>query len=270
MTQEVMQFGDLTKYNTIRRTVHEGKTYYSVVDIIAVLTDSESPSVYWTKLKERENQLLTICQRLKFISQDGRLRLTDAVTQEGALRLVQSVPSPKAEPFKQWLAKVGAERLEENKNPALGVTRAHTRAVANWKKQGMTGEWIKNRMESLSFRNQLTDIFKDAGVTNPREYAIRTNKTHTATFGIDTAKHKELKGLKNENLRDNMVPTELKFMSIAEGLLATLLEDGKSLDTAQEIQKKFSETTRESYEKATGKKLATAQRPRKELNDLLG
>ena len=196
----------------IRQVWHEEDWYYAVADIIEVLTDSKDAKAYWRKLKQREPQLVTICHSLKMIALDGKNRKTDCANREGLFRIIQSVPSPKAEPFKQWLAKVGQERLEEMENPALAVERAAT----YYRNLGYEEEWIQHRLRSKTVRKKLAEEWKKRGVKEGKEYAILTAEIAKGTLGLKPSKHKSLKGLKKEGLRDHMTDLELIFTALGE------------------------------------------------------
>ncbi len=205
----------------IRRKWDEKKEkwYFSVVDIIQTLTDQPSFQLsrnYWkvlkNRLKKEGSEVVTKCNRLKMVAEDGKLRLTDVADTETLLRLIQSVPSPKAEPIKLWLAKVGYERMQETVDPERSVNRARQ----NWQRLGRSEKWIQQRMMSQETRNKLTDYWKDHEVTKQNEYAILTNIIHEEWSDISVKKHKEIKGLKRENLRDHMTEAELIFTALAE------------------------------------------------------
>jgi DNA-damage-inducible protein D len=198
----------------IRREWHEGEWWLSVVDVIEVLIESKDPSDYWTTMKRREKQLPTICRKFKFVAADGKLRPTDCANTEGVLRIIMSVPSPKAEPFKLWLAQVGKERIEEIENPELAIERV--REI--YKAKGYPDEWIERRLQTIEIRKQLTDEWKGRGVKEGQEYAILTAEIAKATFGLTPLEHKEYKGLvkPTENLRDHMSTLELIFTALGE------------------------------------------------------
>ncbi len=194
--------------------------YFSVVDVVAVLTDQPNArhaSTYWAVLKKRLNnegagQLLTNCKQLKMTASDGRKRLTDVADTEQLLRIVQSIPSPKAEPFKLWLAQVGRERIEETIDPELTIERA----LETYLKKGYTREWINQRLQAIQVRKELTDEWDARGVQKGVEYAILTDEISRAWSGMSTRQYKNLKGLKKENLRDNMTTLELVLNMLAE------------------------------------------------------
>ncbi len=190
--------------------------YFSVVDVIAVLTDSVDPTAYWRKLKQRlkaeGNETVTNCHGLKMTAADGKRRLTDVADTEQLLRIIQSIPSPKAEPFKLWLAQVGRERIEETIDPELTIERA----LETYLKKGYTREWINQRLQAIQVRKELTDEWDARGVQKGVEYAILTDEISRAWSGMSTRQYKNLKGLKKENLRDNMTTLELVLNMLAE------------------------------------------------------
>ena len=190
--------------------------WFSVVDVIEVLTDSVDPTAYWRKLKQRlkdeGNETVTICHALKMIAKDGKSRLTDVVNTKDLLRLVQSIPSKKAEPFKMWLAQVGSERLDEIADPQKAIDRA----IATYRDKGYPEEWITQRMMTIKTRKELTAEWQDRGITQEKDYAILTNEMTKAWSGLSVQEYKQLKGLKKENLRDNMTDIELVLNMLAE------------------------------------------------------
>ncbi len=201
----------------IRRTWHNEEWYFAVVDIIAVLTESTKPRDYWYRLKKREKEgsgieLSTICRQLKLESSDGKKYNTECANTEGMFRIIQSIPSPKAEPFKQWLAKVGYERIQEIENPELAAERART----YYRELGYSEDWISKRMQSVEIRGKLTDEWKERGVQEGKEYSILTAEISRATFGKTPSQYKDHKGLKRENLRDHMTDLELIFTMLGE------------------------------------------------------
>ena len=196
----------------IRRLEHEGETWFSVVDIIEILTDSVKPRDYWSVLKKRESQLPTICRQLKLQSSDGKFYKTDCTNSEGVFRIIQSVPSPKAEPFKMWLASLGKQAIDETADPELGFDRLRDL----YKLQGRSEEWIKNRLQTISTRKELTDEWQKRGIQEGREYSILTAVIAKGTFGVTPNEHGKLKGLARQNLRDHMTPLELIFTALGE------------------------------------------------------
>ena len=190
--------------------------YFSIVDVVAVLTDSPNPQTYWRvmkkRLKDEGNETVTNCNALKMTAADGKKRLTDVATTEQLLRIIQSIPSPKAEPFKLWLAEVGRERIEETIDPEQAIDRA----LETYLKKGYTREWINQRLQAIQVRKELTDEWQDRGVKKGVEYAILTDEITRAWSGMTTRQYKKLKGLKKENLRDNMSTTEIILNMLAE------------------------------------------------------
>jgi hypothetical protein len=196
----------------IRRVWHEEEWFFSIVDVIAILTESKDPSDYWTTLKKRDNQLPTICRRLKLLAADGKNRQTDCANMEGMFRIIMAIPSPQAEPFKLWLARVGKERIDEIENPELAAERAR----GYYKAMGYDDAWIEMRLKTIDVRGQLTDEWKGRGVKEGQEYAILTAEISKATFGMTPSEYKDLKDLKKENLRDHMSNLELIFTMLGE------------------------------------------------------
>jgi DNA-damage-inducible protein D len=198
---------------------HNNEWFFSIVDIIEVLTDATQPRTYWAKLKKKikdESQLLPIWQQLKLMSDDGKKYKTDCANTEGVLRIVMAVPSPKAEPFKLWLAKVGQERLEEMEDPEIGFEKTFERLEDLYRAKGYSDEWIERRMRGIEARKRLTDEWKARDVKEGQEYSILTAEIAKGTFGLTPKKHKELKGLDKQNLRDHMTPLELIFTALGE------------------------------------------------------
>jgi hypothetical protein len=217
MPELPVQFED----RAIRRVYDEPTEtwWFSVVDIVQVLTQQSDPTTarkYWNKLKQRlrieGSQLVTDCHQLKLTAEDGKQRLTDVATAETMLRLVQSIPSPKAEPIKLWLAKVGYERMQEMSDPALSLDRARE----TWQQHGRSDRWIQQRMTGQETRNKLTDYWSGHDVKKGEEFAILTNIIHQEWAGLSVKAHKEIKGLKSQNLRDHMSEAELIFTALAE------------------------------------------------------
>ena len=196
----------------IRRTWFKEEWYFSVVDVVEALTDSPSPRQYWGVLKGRENQLLTLCLQLKLPSIDSKYYSTDCANTKNMFRIIQSIPSPKAEPFKQWLAQVGYERVEEIQNPEL----AQKRMKEIYKAKGYSDDWIEKRVRGIAIRDELTDEWKKRDVKEGKEFAILTSEISKATFGMTPNEYKEFKGLKKENLRDHMDDLELIFTMLGE------------------------------------------------------
>ena len=203
----------------IRRVYDEATEtwWFSVIDVVQVLTESENARDYWFKMKirvksEEGAELSTICRQLKLPAADGKQRLTDVATAESLLRIVQSIPSPKAEPIKLWLAKVGYERMQELADPALSLDRARQ----TWQQHGRSDKWIQQRMTGQETRNKLTDYWSEHDIQQGREFAILTNIIHQEWSGVSVAEHKDMKGLTSHNLRDHMSEAELIFTALAE------------------------------------------------------
>lgn len=252
--------------------------FFSIVDIVGILTDqptTERARNYWKVLKSRlikeGNETVTNCNRLKLKAEDGKLRLTDVGTVEQIFRLIQSIPSPKAEPFKKWLAKVGYERLQEIQDPSLSIDRARE----NWQKIGRSEKWIQQRMTGQETRNKLTDYWKDSGVTEKKEFAALTNIIHQEWTGLSVKKHKDLKGLKSQNLRDHMSEAELIFTALAELSTRQIAEKEQSegfIENAAAGKKggAVAKNARKELEQQTGKNVITGQNflpPKKQKKD---
>jgi len=242
--------------------------YFSIVDVISVLTDQKTPrgaSNYWAKLKQRlkdegANELLTNCQQLKMTAADGKKRLTDVADTEQLLRIIQSVPSPKAEPFKAWLAMVGRERIEETIDPEQAIDRA----LETYLKKGYSEEWVHQRLLAIRIRNELTDEWKKRGVEKGKEYAILTDEITRAWAGMSTGQYKRLKGLKKENLRDNMSNLELVLTMLAEASTTDIskAEQPQGFSESQKVARrggKVAGVARQALEAETGKPVITSQ-----------
>jgi DNA-damage-inducible protein D len=196
----------------IRKLWHDEQWYFSVVDIIGVLTDSEKPSQYWHNMKKRDVDLSPICLKLKLKGQDGKTYPSDCANTEGVFRILMSVPSPKAEPFKLWLASLGKQAIDEAENPELLTERQ----AELYRAKGYSEEWIKRRVQTIETRKELTDEWKMRGVKENQEYAILTATIAKGTFGLTPTEHKDIKGLERQNLRDHMTPLELIFTALGE------------------------------------------------------
>ena len=190
--------------------------FFSVVDVISALTDSKEPRKYWSVLKNRlkkeGSELTTFCSQLKMLASDGKMRLRDVLDTKGILRLIESVPSPKAEPFKVWLANLGSERIDEVFDPEIAVNRA----VEYYRNKGYSDEWIKARLTGIVDRFKLTDVWKDGGINKPIEYALLTNEIYKGWSGMKASEYKKLKGIRKESLRDNMTDIEVALTNIGE------------------------------------------------------
>ncbi|MBE0522603.1 MAG: Bro-N domain-containing protein [Candidatus Methanoperedenaceae archaeon] len=210
----------------IRRIWHNDEWYYSIVDIVGALTDSINPRDYWYKTKirvgdEEKAELSTICRQLKLEAPDGKLRTTDCANTEGIFRIIQSIPSPKAEPFKRWLAKVGYERIQEIEDPEL----AQERMKELYEQKGYSKEWIDKRLRGIAIRQELADEWKNRGVDKNIEYAILTNEISKATFGKTVREYKQFKELGLENLRDHMTDLELIFSMLGEKVTTEITQN---------------------------------------------
>lgn len=257
------------------------KWYFSVVDVVAVLTESPNPQTYWRVLKKRlkdeGNETVTNCNGLKMPAADGKMRLTDVADTEQLLRIIQSVPSPKAEPFKMWLAKVGAERLDQMQDPELSIQQA----MIDYKRLGYSDNWINQRLKSIEIRKDLTDQWKLHNVEEGVQYATLTDIIYQSWAGRTSKEYKKLKGLKKENLRDNMTNEELVLNMLAE-LSATSITKAKNPQTLDENKTCAKEggdvarVAREQLESKTGRSVVSplsakrffeAQQPKGELDD---
>lgn len=257
------------------------KWYFSVVDVVAVLTESPNPQTYWRVLKKRlkdeGNETVTNCNGLKMPAADGKMRLADVADTEQLLRIIQSVPSPKAEPFKAWLAKVGAERLDQMQDPELSIQQA----MIDYKRLGYSDNWINQRLKSIEIRKDLTDQWKLHNVEEGVQYATLTDIIYQSWAGRTSKEYKKLKGLKKENLRDNMTNEELVLNMLAE-LSATSITKAKNPQTLDENKTCAKEggdvarVAREQLESKTGRSVVSplsakrffeAQQPKGELDD---
>lgn len=258
---------DLFEDFKIRRQYDEKKEvwHFSVIDIIAALTnqtDYQLARNYWKvlkiRLKTEGSQVVTKCNRLKMLAQDGKMRITDVADAETIFRLIQSVPSPKAEPIKLWLAKVGHERVQELADPELSLNRARE----NWKRYGRSEKWIQQRMTGQETRNKLTDYWKESGVKEKEEFAILTNIIHQEWSSVTVKEHKKLKGLKTQNLRDHMSEAELIFTALAElstrNIAETMRAEGMHENaTAGRQGGSVAKRARLDLEEKTGKKVVS-------------
>ena len=238
------------------------KWYFSIVDIVAILTESKNPRKYWsvlkTRLKKEGSQLATNCSQLKMQSADGKFYKTDVADTEQLLRLIQTIPSPKAEPFKLWLAKVGYERIEETADPEL----AFDRAMETYLKKGYSKAWINQRLKSIEVRKELTDEWDERGVKKGVEYAILSNEITEAWSGLSVKNYKNLKGLKKENLRDNMSNLELVLNMLAEATTTEISKEKQpeTFDENKIIAKQggtVAGNARKEIEEKTGKKVVS-------------
>ncbi len=229
----------LFKGNKIRKVFYQNEWWFSVVDVIEVLIDSVDAGAYWRKLKQRlseeGSEVVTFCHGLKLLAVDGKIRETDCSNTEGIFRIIQSIPSPKAEPFKRWLAKVGYERVEEIEDPELATKR--TREL--YKLKGYSDDWIEKRMRGIAIREELTGEWKNRGAQEQNDYEILTAEISKATFGVTPKEYKKLKGLKRENLRDHMDDFELIFNMLGERATTEIhrTEDSKGMEKLQDDAK---------------------------------
>ena len=238
--------------------------YFSIVDVVTVLTNSTDPTAYWRKLKQRlkaeGNETVTNCHALKMRAADGKNRLTDVADTEQLLRIIQSIPSKKAEPFKAWLAMVGRERIEETIDPEQAIDRA----LETYLKKGYSEEWVHQRLLAIRIRNELTDEWKKRGVQKGKEYAILTDEITRAWSGMNTRQYKNLKGLRKENLRDNMSDLELVLTMLAEASTTDIAkaEQPQGFDENQKVARRggnVAGVARKALEAETGKPVVTAQ-----------
>ena len=238
--------------------------YYSIVDVVGILADTIDSRKYWNKLKQRlkeeGNQVVTNCHQLKMPAEDGKMRLTDVADTEQLFRIIQSIPSPKAEPFKLWLAQVGRERLEEVEDPELAISRA----LLTYRRKGYSEAWINQRLKSIEFRKALTDEWDRSGVKEGLEYAQLTDIISKAWSGMTTREYKNLKNLKKENLRDNMTNLELALNMLAEVTTTEISKarNPRGFQQSKEIAREGGSivgNTRREIEAKTGKKVPTSQ-----------
>ncbi len=255
----------------------EEQWYFSIIDVVEVLSNSPNSRDYWFKMKIRVKtedglELSTICRQLKLKAEDGKMRETDCANTQNLLRIIQSIPSPKAEPFKQWLAKVGYERMQEISNPEQSLERARD----NWQKLGRSEKWIQQRMTGQETRNKLTDYWKESGVQKSGEFAFLTNIIHQEWTGLTIKSHKDLKGLKQQNLRDHMSEAELIFTALAELSTRQIAETEKAKGVTENAKagKKggaVAKNARKELESKTGKSVVTGENflpPKKETRKL--
>lgn len=239
--------------------------YFSVVDVVGALTDSVNARDYWYKMKKRmtdeeKSELSTICRQLKLKAPDGKMRLTDVADIQGIFRVIQSIPSPKAEPFKMWLAQVGKDRIDEITDPELTIDRA----LETYLKKGYSKEWINQRLQAIQVRKELTDAWQEHGVKKGIEYAILTDEISKAWSGLATREYKDLKGLKKENLRDNMSTLELVLNMLAEATTTELtnIHNPNGLEENKKVAKRggtIAGNTRKEIEADTGRSVITTK-----------
>ena len=259
----------------IRKIIHDGEWYFSVIDVVAVLSESPTPRQYWGKVKKREFvdlQLSPVWVQLKLEADDGKKYATDCANTQGLFRIIQSIPSPKAEPFKQWLAQVGYDRIQEIENPEL----AQERMKQLYELKGYPKDWIDKRLRGIAIRQNLTDEWKERGIATVNDFGILTAEIAKATFGVTPSKHKELKGLtrKNENLRDHMTDLELIFTMLGEKVTTEISQTEKP-DTFEKNKKVarrgggVAGTARKETEKELGRSIVSKKNhlPKRVLDD---
>lgn len=244
----------------IRKVWYDEQWYFSVIDIIEVLTDSSNPSVYWSALKKRETESFTFCKRFSLARANGKTYPTDCANTEGVFRIVMSVPSPKAEPLKMWLAEQGSRTIDETENPEL----LSERQAEIYRAKGYSDEWILRRMQTIDTRKQLTDEWKNRGVVDNREFSILTATIAKGTFGLNPTEHKKLKGLEkpSQNLRDHMTPLELILTALGEETTRVIAvnQNAQGYEDNHEAATKGGKTAgeaRERVEIATGEKVVS-------------
>ena len=258
---------ELFETKPIRKVWHNEEWHFSLIDVIEVLTDSPTPHTYWEKLKKRELQLSPFWGRLKLLAKDSKMRPTDCANTEGVLRAIMSVPSPKAEPFKLWLANLGTRELAETEDPELGYERIRNL----YKAKGYPDDWIGYRVKTIDTRKELTDEWKNRHVKEGQEYSILTAIIAKGTFGVTPIEHKAIKNLKKENLRDHMTNLELLFTALSEETAKQYAVD-KDATGFKENQIQAAKAghdtgvARDAYEKQTGIKVLSPKNHLKELN----
>ena len=252
------------KGKKVRKTIHQNEWWFSVVDVCSALTDSVDGGAYWRKLKQRLNEegseVVTFCHGLKITAPDGKMRETDCANTESIFRIIQTIPSPKAEPFKRWLARVGYERIQEIEDPELATKR--TRAL--YKAKGYPDSWIEKRMRGIEIRETLTDEWKKRNVGENREYAILTAEISKAAFGMTPSQYKKFKGLKRENLRDHMDDLELIFSMLGEASTTEIAKnkDAQGFTQNKQVAKEggtIAGNAKQELEEKSGKKVTTAK-----------
>lgn len=243
---------------SIRKVLHSNEWHFSVIDVVKILSESTNPRNYWNMLKKREPQLNTVCVQLKIPATDGKNYLTDTANTEGIFRIMMSVPSPKAEPFKLWLAQIGKQHIDEIQDPELGFDRLKDLYIA----KGYPKEWVDTRLKSIDIRKNLTDEWQQRGVKEGQEYAILTAEIAKATFGLTPTEHKNVKGLERQNLRDHMTNLELIFTMLGEESTRqyAVEEDAQGfIDNHESAQKggKAAGNALKNYEETTGKTIVS-------------
>ena len=238
--------------------------YFSVVDVVAALTDSPEPRKYWSVLKSRlkkeGSELTTKCSQLKMLAPDGKMRLRDAMITADIFRLIESIPSPKAEPFKMWLANLGSERIDEVFDPEIAIKRA----IDYYRKRGYSDKWIETRLKGILSRNKLTDVWKENGITKDYEYGILTNEIYKSWSGMKSSEYKEYKGIRKESLRDNMTDVEIVLTDLGEIATRELTKEYKpyGLEENKKMAKRggnIAKITRDNLEKELGRMVVTKE-----------
>ena len=238
--------------------------YFSVVDVVAALTDSPEPRKYWSVLKSRlkkeGSELTTKCSQLKMLAPDGKMRLRDAMITADIFRLIESIPSPKAEPFKMWLANLGSERIDEVFDPEIAIKRA----IDYYRKRGYSDKWIETRLKVILSRNKLTDVWKENGITKDYEYGILTNEIYKSWSGMKSSEYKEYKGIRKESLRDNMTDVEIALTDLGEIATRELTKEYKpyGLEENKKMAKRggnIAKITRDNLEKELGRTVVTKE-----------
>ena len=268
MTTKIAVF----KKKEIRKTLHNNEWWFSVSDVVEALTDSYDVKQYIKKMRSRDHELNsywgTICTPLEMIAKDGKNRKINCANTEGIFRIIQTMPSPKAEPFKRWLAKVGYERVQEIDDPELAIKR--TRAL--YKAKGYPDDWIEKRVRGIAIREELTDEWQKRGVDEDREYSILTAEISKATFGMTPSEYKKFKGIKRENLRDHMNDLELIFSMLGEASTTEIARntDAQGFEENKDVAQKGGDVAgkaRKDLEAKSGKKVSTKQNYLKQLEE---
>ena len=267
MDNKLQTISNLFEDNEIRSIWDslDDEYYFSVVDVIGALTGSNNPNDYWYRLKKRmtdveKSEISTKCRQLKLKSKDGKYYLTDTLDTKGILRLIESIPSPKAEPFKLWLAKVGSDRIDELFDPEIAINRA----ITYYRNQGYNDKWIKTRLTGIVDRFKLTDVWKESGITKDYEYGILTNEIYQSWSGMKASEYKAYKGHRKESLRDNMTDIEVALTDLGEIATRELAKEHKpyGLKQNKEIAKRggnIAKITRDNLEKELGRKVVTKE-----------
>lgn len=266
VTNKLETITSLFEGNEIRSVWNSEKNdyYFSVVDVIRVLTESSNPRHYWvvlkSRLKQEGSEVVTNCDQLKMLAPDGKMRMRDVLDTKGILRLIESIPSSKAEPFKMWLAQVGSDRIDEVFDPELAINRA----VDYYRKKGYDDFWIERRLKGILSRKKLTDAWKESGITENYEYALLTNEIYKTWSNMSANEYKEFKGLRKESLRDNMTDIEVALADFGELTTRDIVKNKRPVGLSENIEiakigGEVARKTREFYEEATGNSAITSQ-----------